>query len=124
MYLLGAPRRAQTNGDLEVLAEARRELENLQFRFPCQKKQTISMIQYVVIFLVFISSEALSTFDAKNLRDWHRKISDQSSNCQFSGHTNLELKDHGLQIIKVVDCDDPLAIYIYDFKVIHYVFCY
>ena len=77
------------------------------------------MIQYVFIFLVFISSEALSTSDAKNLRDWHRKISDQSSNCQISGHTNLELKDHGLQIIKVVDCDDPLAIYIYDFKVIH-----
>ena len=73
---------------------------------------------------MFILSEALSTFDAKNLRDWHRKISDQSSNCQFSGHANLELKDHGLQIIKVVDCDDPLAIYIYDFKVIHYVFCY
>ena len=111
---------AQANGDIEVLAEARRSLENLQFQFLGQKKQTTStyMILFVVIFLVFISSEALSTFDAKNLRDWHRKISDQSSNCQFSGHTNLELIDHGLQILKVVDCDDPLAIYSYDFKVL------
>ena len=50
-----------------MLAEARRILENPQFQFPGQKEQTTStyMIQYVVIFLVFISSEALSTFDAK-----------------------------------------------------------
>ena len=69
---------------------------------------------YVVIFLVFILSEAF-TFDVKKLRDWHRKISDQNYNCQFSDRTDLEL--HGLQVLQVVDCDDPLAIYRYDFKV-------
>ena len=53
---------AQANGDIEVLAEARRSLENLQFQFLGQKKQPTStyMILYVVIFLVFISSEAFS----------------------------------------------------------------
>ena len=71
---------------------------------------------YVVIFLVFILSEAF-TFDVKKLRDWHRKISDQNYNCQFSNRTDLELIDHGLQLLQVVDCDDPLAIYRYDFKV-------
>ena len=71
---------------------------------------------YVVIFLVFILSEA-STFDVKKFRHWHRKISNQNYNCQLSGDTNLELIDLGLQLLKVVDCDDPLAIYRYDFKV-------
>ena len=61
-------------------------------------------------------SEAF-TFDVRKLRDWHRKISDQNYNCQFSGDTNLELIDLGSQLLKVVDCDDPLAIYRYDFKV-------
>ena len=69
---------------------------------------------HVVIFLVF--SEAF-TIDVKKLRDWHRKISDQNYNCQLSGNTNLELIDLGSKILQVVDCDDPLAIYRYDFKV-------
>ena len=73
-------------------------------------------MDYVVIFLVFMLSEAF-TFDVRNLRDWHRKISDKNSNCQFSDRTDLELMDHGLQVLQVVDCDDPLAIYRYDFKV-------
>ena len=77
---------------------------------------------YVVIFLVFILSEA-STLDVKKLRHWYRKISNQNYNCQLSGDTNLELIDLGSQLLKVVDCDDPLAIYRYDFKV-HLQFSY
>ena len=72
---------------------------------------------YVVIFLVFILSDLSISFDVKKLRNWHRKISDQNYNCQFSDRTDLELIDHGLQLLKVVHCDDPLAIYRYDFKV-------
>ena len=77
---------------------------------------------YVVIFLVFMLSEAF-TFDVRKLRDWHRKISDQNYSCQLLGDTNLELIDLGSQLLKVVDCDDPLAIYRYDFKV-HLQFSY
>ena len=77
---------------------------------------------YVVIFLVFMLSETF-TFDVKKLRDWHRKISDQNYNCHFSGDTNSELIDLGSRLFKVVDCDNPLAIYRYDFKV-HLQFSY
>ena len=77
---------------------------------------------YVVIFLVFMLSEAF-TFDVRKLRDWHRKISDQNYNCPLSDDTNLGLIDLGSQLLKVVDCDDPLAIYRYDFKV-HLQFSY
>ena len=71
---------------------------------------------------MFLLSEAF-TFDVRKLRDWHRKISNQNYNCQLSGDTNLELIDLGLQLLKVMDCDDPLAIYRYDFKV-HLQFSY
>ena len=94
------------------------------FYLKCEKNQLGMNFTnyYVVIFLVFMLSEAF-TFDVRKLRDWHRKISDQNCNCHFSGDNNLELIDLGSKILQVVDCDDPLAIYRYDFKV-HLQFSY
>ena len=69
--------------------------------------------------LLIISSCASSLVDAtknKELYDWYEKITDQKFNCPapIKSESNI-VSDQ--PIIKIVDCDDPLANFRYDYKV-------
>ena len=58
----------------------------------------------------------------KELHAWYEKITDQKFNCPAPIEFELDPGNDGQPILKVVDCDDPLATYRYDYKVhIYYI---
>lgn len=70
---------------------------------------TISIILFTVIKFSF-------SIDDKDLHNWHAKIIDQKFSCPAPKEylSNLSATQ---ALFKVVDCDEPSALYRYDFKV-------
>ena len=64
-------------------------------------------------FIFFVLNSVCAVVNKKELYDWIERVSDQKFQCAPSN--NVEA--NGLQILKIVECSDPLAIYRYDVKV-------
>ena len=60
--------------------------------------------------------------DNQNLHDWHAKICDQKFSCPAPKESLLNL-NATRALLKVVDCDEPSAIFRYDLKVSTYALC-
>ena len=65
--------------------------------------------------MTFIASTAVANKN-KELHTWYQKITDQKFNCPAPVESELEPGNDGQPILKVVDCDDPSAIYRYDYR--------
>ena len=70
--------------------------------------------------MTFNASAAVANKN-KELHAWYEKITDQKFNCPAPTESELSLGNDGQPILKVVDCDNPLATYRYDYKVSKYI---
>ena len=64
-------------------------------------------------FTFSILNSVCAVTNKEELYNWFERVSDQKFQCAPSN--NVEA--NGLQILKIVECSDPLAIYRYDVKV-------
>ena len=77
------------------------------------------MAQTMHIFLIIISFTVINfafAIDNQDLHAWHAKIRDKKFSCPAPKESLLDLNTTGT-LFQVVDCDDPSAIFRYDFKV-------
>ena len=68
------------------------------------------------IIVTFIAATVVANKN-KDFHAWYEKITDQKFNCPAPIESELDPGNDGQPILKVVDCDDPSAIYRYDYKV-------
>ena len=69
-----------------------------------------------IFIIIFTVIKFCFSIDDKDLHNWHAKIIDQKFSCPVpkESYSNLSATQ---ALFKVVDCDEPSALYRYDFKV-------
>ena len=70
------------------------------------------------IFLLAMCNTAFAV-NQQDLHNWYTKIADQSFNCPAPKESDLKIVDSS-QLLKIVDCGEPQAVYRYEFKVLQY----
>ena len=69
-----------------------------------------------ILIILFNGINFSVGIDNQDLHDWHAKICDQNFSCPAPKDFLLNL-NATRALLKVVDCDEPSAIFRYDFKV-------
>ena len=69
----------------------------------------------IYVVLVVLLSHAIA-IDIQTLRKWHNEVTNMKYNCPAPKEIENSLEKTPL-LLEVVDCNQPLAIYRYDFKV-------
>ena len=74
------------------------------------------IIKYIFLFTMCNMAFAVNQ---KDLQNWYTKIADQSFNCPAPKESDLKIVDSS-QLLKIVDCGEPQAVYRYEFQVLQY----
>ena len=77
----------------------------------------MSFINIYVVSIVLLNHAV--AIDIETLRKWHNEVTNMKYNCPAPREIENSLEKTPL-LLEVVDCNQPFAIYRYDFKVLIY----